>query len=193
MRHVLFRPSVSPSQLSCISCVTRSSVGRSGSALSRRRYSPLSLPRRLPPGTSCGTQRGSSVGRAHDAGGGRIDLPGHRRRCDLFDHLLSGSAYERRHQSAPSVIRMRGLVTRIGDRVLHDHIDLDVFQREVLGVVGGSGTGKSVLLRSIIGLQRPSARAALRCWGRTLPSSWRRTGTAANPLGRPVPGWRAVQ
>jgi phospholipid/cholesterol/gamma-HCH transport system ATP-binding protein len=58
--------------------------------------------------------------------------------------------------TAPSVIRIRGLVTRIGDRVLHDHIDLDVLRGEILGVVGGSGTGKSVLLRSIIGLQRPA-------------------------------------
>ncbi len=55
------------------------------------------------------------------------------------------------------VIRVQGLVTRIGDRVLHDHLDLEVYQSEVLGVVGGSGSGKSVLLRSIIGLQQPSA------------------------------------
>jgi len=54
------------------------------------------------------------------------------------------------------VIRVQGLLTRIGGRVLHEHIDLDVFQSEVLGVVGGSGSGKSVLLRSIIGLQRPA-------------------------------------
>ena len=54
------------------------------------------------------------------------------------------------------VIRIRGLVTRIGGRVLHDHIDLDVDRGEILGVVGGSGTGKSVLLRSIIGLQDPT-------------------------------------
>ena len=53
------------------------------------------------------------------------------------------------------VIRVEGLLTRIGGRVLHEHIDLDVFQSEVLGVVGGSGSGKSVLLRSIIGLQQP--------------------------------------
>ena len=55
--------------------------------------------------------------------------------------------------SAPAVIRIQGLLTRIGGRVLHDHIDLDVLQSEVLGVVGGSGSGKSVLLRSIVGLQ----------------------------------------
>jgi phospholipid/cholesterol/gamma-HCH transport system ATP-binding protein len=55
------------------------------------------------------------------------------------------------------VISVQGLVTRIGDKVLHDQIDLEVYQSEVLGVVGGSGSGKSVLLRSIIGLQQPSA------------------------------------
>jgi phospholipid/cholesterol/gamma-HCH transport system ATP-binding protein len=53
------------------------------------------------------------------------------------------------------VIRIDGLLTRMGGRVLHDHIDLEVFRGEVLGVVGSSGSGKSVLLRSIIGLQRP--------------------------------------
>jgi phospholipid/cholesterol/gamma-HCH transport system ATP-binding protein len=53
------------------------------------------------------------------------------------------------------VIRIRGLVNGFGTKILHDHIDLDVYRGEVLGVVGGSGTGKSVLLRSIIGLIRP--------------------------------------
>jgi phospholipid/cholesterol/gamma-HCH transport system ATP-binding protein len=54
-----------------------------------------------------------------------------------------------------AVIRVRGLVNAFGDKVIHDHIDLDVYRGEVLGVVGGSGSGKSVLLRSIIGLIRP--------------------------------------
>ena len=54
------------------------------------------------------------------------------------------------------VIRIRGLLTRLGGRVLHDHLDLDVYRGEILGVVGGSGSGKSVLLRSVIGLQRPT-------------------------------------
>ena len=53
-------------------------------------------------------------------------------------------------------ISIQGLVTRIGGRILHDHIDLDVVRGEILAVVGGSGSGKSVLLRSIIGLQHPS-------------------------------------
>jgi phospholipid/cholesterol/gamma-HCH transport system ATP-binding protein len=52
------------------------------------------------------------------------------------------------------VINVEGLLTRLGGRVLHDHVDLHVRRGEVLGVVGGSGTGKSVLLRTIICLNR---------------------------------------
>ena len=54
-----------------------------------------------------------------------------------------------------AVIRVRGLVNGFGNKLVHDHIDLDVYRGEVLGVVGGSGSGKSVLLRSIIGLNPP--------------------------------------
>ena len=50
------------------------------------------------------------------------------------------------------VIRIRGLVNAFGDAVIHDHLDLDVHRGEVIGIVGGSGTGKSVLLRTIVGL-----------------------------------------
>jgi phospholipid/cholesterol/gamma-HCH transport system ATP-binding protein len=53
------------------------------------------------------------------------------------------------------IIKVRGLVNAFGNKVLHDHIDLDVYRGEVLGIVGGSGSGKSVLLRSIIGLIQP--------------------------------------
>lgn len=53
------------------------------------------------------------------------------------------------------VIEVRGLVNGFGSNILHDHIDLDVYRGEVIGVVGGSGSGKSVLLRSIISLVRP--------------------------------------
>jgi len=54
------------------------------------------------------------------------------------------------------VILIRGLVTRFGQEVIHDHLDLDVAKGEILGVVGGSGSGKSVLLRTIVGLNRPA-------------------------------------
>jgi phospholipid/cholesterol/gamma-HCH transport system ATP-binding protein len=58
---------------------------------------------------------------------------------------------------APPIIRVRGLRNAFGARVVHEALDLDVRQGEILGVVGGSGAGKSVLLRSIIGLHRPDA------------------------------------
>jgi len=61
-------------------------------------------------------------------------------------------------------IRIRGLVNAFGERIIHDHIDLDVRRGEVLGVVGGSGTGKSVLLRSIVGLNHPRA-GSIRVFG----------------------------
>lgn len=54
-------------------------------------------------------------------------------------------------------IRVRGLKNSFGEYVVHENIDLDVRRGEILGVVGGSGTGKSVLMRSIIGLQVPDA------------------------------------
>lgn len=60
-------------------------------------------------------------------------------------------------QQGDAVIRIRGLVNGFGDRIIHNRIDLDVFKGEILGVVGGSGAGKSVLLRSIVGLNRPLA------------------------------------
>ena len=55
------------------------------------------------------------------------------------------------------IIRVRGLVNRFGVETIHDGLDLDVFRGEVLGVVGASGSGKSVLLRTVIGLNRPVA------------------------------------
>lgn len=59
--------------------------------------------------------------------------------------------------SKETVISVRGMENRFGSHVVHENLDLDVFRGEILGVVGGSGTGKSVLLRSITGLQRPTA------------------------------------
>jgi phospholipid/cholesterol/gamma-HCH transport system ATP-binding protein len=54
--------------------------------------------------------------------------------------------------SADPIISVQGLRTQFGRQVIHDNLDLDVRRGEVLGVVGGSGTGKSVLLRTIVGL-----------------------------------------
>ncbi len=55
------------------------------------------------------------------------------------------------------VIKVRGLENGFGDQTVHKGLDLDVRRGEIIGVVGGSGTGKSVLMRAIIGLQHPRA------------------------------------
>ena len=54
-----------------------------------------------------------------------------------------------------NIISVRNLKNAFGDQVIHEDLNLDVKRGEILGVVGGSGTGKSVLMRSIIGLQTP--------------------------------------
>jgi len=60
-------------------------------------------------------------------------------------------------ESREAVIQVRGLRNQFGSQVIHDNLDLDVWRGEVLGIVGGSGTGKSVLMRTIVGLNRPRA------------------------------------
>jgi phospholipid/cholesterol/gamma-HCH transport system ATP-binding protein len=55
------------------------------------------------------------------------------------------------------VVEVRGLVNRFGSQLVHDGLDMTVEADEVFGIVGGSGAGKSVLLRTILGLQRPLA------------------------------------
>jgi phospholipid/cholesterol/gamma-HCH transport system ATP-binding protein len=58
-------------------------------------------------------------------------------------------------QGGEPVIVVRGLRNSFGEQTVHDGLDLEVQRGEIFGVVGGSGTGKSVLMRSIIGLQTP--------------------------------------
>jgi len=78
-----------------------------------------------------------------------------------------------------TIISVRNLVNRFGRQVVHDGLCLDVGRDEILGLVGGSGSGKSVLMRSILGLQRPTSGTITvlgqqikyhkpgpsRCWG----------------------------
>ena len=75
-----------------------------------------------------------------------------------------------------AVIEVRGVVTRFGRQTIHDGLDLAVPRGEILGVVGGSGTGKTVLLRTIIGLQRP-AEGSVVLLGQ--PVSWDGSSTRA--------------
>jgi len=55
------------------------------------------------------------------------------------------------------LISVRGLRTQFGEHVVHDNLDLDVRRGEILGVVGGSGTGKTVMMNAILGLMKPAA------------------------------------
>ena len=67
-------------------------------------------------------------------------------------------------QGREIAIQVRGLVNRFGSKVVHEDLDLDVRKGEILGVIGPSGTGKSVLLRSIVGLIKP-AKAEIEIFG----------------------------
>ena len=69
---------------------------------------------------------------------------------------MSGAPIRRPRDDKP-IIQVKGLTNRFGEQTVHENLDLDVARGEILGVVGGSGTGKSVLMRSIIGLQTPEA------------------------------------
>ena len=60
-------------------------------------------------------------------------------------------------KGAENIVEVRGVRNQFGAQVVHDQLDLDVRRGEILSVVGGSGTGKSVLLRTIVGLNRPRA------------------------------------
>jgi phospholipid/cholesterol/gamma-HCH transport system ATP-binding protein len=55
------------------------------------------------------------------------------------------------------IVEARGIVNRFGAQTVHDGLDMQVYEDEVFGIVGGSGSGKSVLLRTILGLNRPQA------------------------------------
>ncbi len=59
--------------------------------------------------------------------------------------------------ASPPVVEVRGVVNRFGTQVVHNGLDMVVERGEIFGIVGGSGSGKSVLLRTILGLQRPQA------------------------------------
>ena len=82
---------------------------------------------------------------------------------------------------AEAVIEVQGLKNRFGAQIVHDGLDMTVERGEVFGIVGGSGSGKSVLLRTILGLQRPQA-GQVRLFGRDLTqlSNAELTGIKAN-------------
>ncbi len=66
----------------------------------------------------------------------------------------------RQTRSGP-IVSARGIVNRFGTQLVHDKISLDVMSGEILGIAGGSGSGKSVLLKTLTGLHRPDAGEVL--------------------------------
>jgi phospholipid/cholesterol/gamma-HCH transport system ATP-binding protein len=60
-------------------------------------------------------------------------------------------------QGARVFLEVRGIVNRFGAQTIHDGLDMQVYEQDVFGIVGGSGAGKSVLLRTILGLQHPQS------------------------------------
>ncbi len=84
---------------------------------------------------------------------------------EIKEELAAADAV--RPEKFETAICIRGLKNQFGDAVVHENLDLDVRSGEILGVVGGSGTGKSVLMRSIIGLQTPAA-GEIEVYGKTL-------------------------
>ena len=62
-----------------------------------------------------------------------------------------------RKPTGEPILSARGIVNRFGMQVVHDKIDLDILPGEIIGIVGASGSGKSVLLKTLIGLRRPNA------------------------------------
>ena len=88
-------------------------------------------------------------------------------------------------------VKVRGLVSAFGDNVIHDGLDLTARHGEVLGVVGGSGAGKSVLLNTIIGLRSPQG-GSVRVFGQDIEHASRRRWTNIELLGRALPAGRPV-
>ncbi len=93
---------------------------------------------------------------ADDRGRREVDLHGdragrHVRDAVRRDRLLRPRMDPQRNEP-DVIIRARGLTVGFGEKNILENLDLDVYRGEILGVVGGSGTGKSVLMRTLIGL-----------------------------------------
>jgi phospholipid/cholesterol/gamma-HCH transport system ATP-binding protein len=63
----------------------------------------------------------------------------------------------KRQSSADPILSAHGIVNRFGKQEVHDRISFDVMAGEIIGIAGGSGSGKSVLLKTLTGLHRPNA------------------------------------
>ena len=67
----------------------------------------------------------------------------------------------RRKAHAEIILSARGIVNCFGKQVVHDKLNLDIVRGEIIGIAGGSGSGKSVLLKTLVGLHQPDAGEVL--------------------------------
>lgn len=86
---------------------------------------------------------------------------------DLIDTSVTAAGATNSRSVRDAIIRVRDVVVGFGDRIILDGLDLDVYRGEVLGFVGGSGTGKSVLTRAILGLVK-KRRGTIEVFGTNL-------------------------
>src|SRR5208283_1377739 len=89
------------------------------------------------------------AGPPHDQRRGALDLL-----RDLRGRTVRSAVSEARHLMR-TILEVHGIVTRFGAQTVHDGLDMQVYEGEVFGIIGGSGSGKSVLLRTILGLRQP--------------------------------------
>src|SRR3546814_15846758 len=82
----------------------------------------------------------------------KCEIGGHPRPPGLWLAVTNPESRIPNPDNREAIISVRGLVNRFGEQVVHEGLDLDVRRGEILGVVGGSGTGTSVLMRSILAL-----------------------------------------
>jgi phospholipid/cholesterol/gamma-HCH transport system ATP-binding protein len=74
---------------------------------------------------------------------------------------MSATRTAKRSPKKEPILSAEGIVNRFGKQVVHDKVSLDVMRGEIFGIAGGSGSGKSVLLKTLIGLQQPNAGKVL--------------------------------
>ena len=125
----------------------------------------------------------------HHQFGGDFDHGRDYRRRSVRDHVQG----HRDQLMADCIIEVKGLWTQFGDHVVHRDIDLCVRRGEIMSLVGGSGSGKTTMLRQMLGLEEAGARRGARIRRFIARQRCGRTAQAARPLGHAVPGGRAVQ